>query len=53
MNSRVIAYLEGLPLQGFLEVLGVAADYDLVNVELMRSTDDLAVRELSILVSTL
>jgi hypothetical protein len=39
-------------LQGNLEVFGVAADDDLVDIELMRSTDDLAVRELSMFVGT-
>ena len=41
----LVANLEGSLLGGSFEVTGLAAEHDLMDVELMGSTDDLAVRK--------
>lgn len=46
MVCLLLANLEGALLEGGFEVTGLAAEYDLMDLELMWSTDDLAVRKL-------
>lgn len=45
MVCLLVANLEGSLLEGSFEVTGLTAEDDLMDVELMGSTDDLAVRK--------